>query len=127
MKRLGLLALFALALAGCGGGGSEQIADVAALETCLQKANLSTDTGEGVDLVAQEASVGAIQVLANGNEIQIAAAESGDEAEGIERSYEFFGGGLVERRGTVVIASTYEPAPDEIDPIRDCLSEQGID
>ena len=126
MKRLGLLAVVvATALAGCG-GESNEVADVGELQRCLIAADLLTDSGPGVDLVAGEASQGAVQVLFDNNEIQIAAAEHSEEAEGIERTYEMFGGGSVERLGTVVIAATYEPSDEEIDPIRACLGEQGI-
>ena len=125
MKRLGLLAVVCLALASCGSESTE-VADVGELQRCLESAGLFTDSGPGVDLVAETASQGAVQVKTDTNEIQIAAGAHSEEAEAIERAYGAFEGGNVERRGTVVIAATYEASDEEMDPIDACLEKQGI-
>jgi hypothetical protein len=134
---LGTVAVIALVSAGCGGGGSGQTADVQALAVCIANHSspstplqVSTEE-ENLDLIARKAGVGGVQVLSPHNELQIAAERSEGDAEATASQYEnfssAFGSGHIERVGTVVLAYSKTPIPEESQPVEMCLADQGIE
>ena len=131
VRRFTILAIGSLAivLAACGsGGGSDEPADVAVLESCVSDAlptyEVSSSRDE-LDLISQEATVGAFSVKSDLQEIQISALAESRETEALVNGYEAFGLSP-EVIGTVVVAPNIEMSDEESDAIMDCLDQQGI-
>jgi hypothetical protein len=121
-----------LVFAGCGdGGGSDTQLDVAKFQGCFGFAGAKSGSGlqqsDDVDLIAQGAGVGAVQLSSDNQEIQVVAERTSGDAENTVSDYEAFGLGQVERFGTVVVAANNSMTDEELDPIKSCLSDQGIE
>src|SRR5256885_7240260 len=109
----------ALALVGCGSGSSDRSGSgsltLDGVVSCLQSkaaasgARVSTNVDD-LDLIAEHAGVGGIQLLWPRNEANIAMERTSDDAKRTEKQYELFasaaGGVLIDRRGTVVASYT---------------------
>jgi hypothetical protein len=76
---------------------------------------------DDLDLIAENAGVGAIQVLWPRNEAMVVVERSEGDAEDTEQSYEAFGGTDLERRGQVVVAWTNSPTDEEREDVDACL------
>jgi len=121
----------ALASGGCGGSGSTTTASVDEFKACISQSfspetPLSTSSDEGLDFIALAAGVGAIQVTSPKNEVQVVAERSSSDADKTAGEYEAFDLAQVDQFGTVVVAYSNTPIPQESEPIEDCLGEQGI-
>lgn len=116
-----------------GEGGNDTQADVAELEACLQAANPWTVAPEQQ---INDAGVGALQITADGNYIDIAAERTSEDAaasiEEMEANEAVFGaassfhGAEIVQYGTVVVESDNTMTDEERAAIEGCLDEHGI-
>jgi hypothetical protein len=124
-----LAVLVALTLAGCGGEDSDEHYTADATAACLEQAGVSVDDDRGnVDIIAADASEGALRAEANGAEVIISFAAGTSEADNLAQSYQgaysAMGdeSGEVQRHGNAVVAWSGGPG-DAGDTVEDCLTE----
>jgi hypothetical protein len=114
--------------AGCGGGGSaggsQRVTDVNALDSCLVRKGLQASTKKAdLDLIAEDAGIGGVQVVSpGGQELNIAVERSESDAENTVSEYKALGLSEVRQEGNVVMAYTKTPTGAETKPVEACLS-----
>lgn len=116
--------LLAFMLAGCGEDDTQL--DVASFEDCVASAGTPLEVGDSLDLIAEGAGVGAVQLVSDNQEIQVVAERTPDDAGGSVTQYEIFGLAQVEQIGTVVLAANNTMTDEEREQITGCLDDQGV-
>jgi hypothetical protein len=125
-------AVVAIAVAGCGGGGTDEPDRYAVqpTRTCLQNAAAEVST-TNLDFVASTALGGALRVRLPTNFVVVAFGEDSEEAERIERAYRRFAGetiaidDVLERTKNVVFVWNAPPSPEERNAVVGCLGAAG--
>jgi hypothetical protein len=124
------IAAAVLALAGCGGGGTDSNALYAPVKTrqCLLEAGLKlVPVSSGTDFVASTALNGALSAKLPLNEVTISFGRNRAEARRIARAYERFGrktipvSRVLQLERNVVLLWAGAPTPDDAVVVNDCL------
>ena len=129
MKRIALIGLLAVAVAGCGGGSKgTSVYTLAATKQCIEtKLKIHDFPALGDDFVASTASGGALRVRLGDNAVTILFGASPDEASNLADAYRRFHAknvgieDILRTDNSAVMLWQLHPLPGDESNIHDCL------
>ena len=124
MRRLLVLAALAVAVAGCGGSGSD-LFSLAKTRACV--ADKGARIGGPLDFIASTATGGAFKARLGTNTVTIVFGETEEDARQIELAYTRAAGqnigigDVLARRLNVVLLWREHPSDEQLETVADCL------
>jgi hypothetical protein len=124
VKRLALVALLGLVLAGCGGSGGDYT--LAKTRACLQK-NPAVRLDRKLDFVASTATGGALHAVLPKNAVTMAFGETVDDANNINDAYHRFRAqnvgveDIIRQQKNAVLLFREHPTDADLSIVENCL------
>jgi hypothetical protein len=127
VKRLALVGLAVLALAGCGKSSTPLYTKQATVQ-CLQKAGLHPKPIDATsDFVANSATGGAFRIALTGNDATVSFGETVADADNLDQAYRRFRAknvgidDVLRRQGNAIILWHMHPSDADLATITNCL------